>query len=67
MIVMEITVHIIYASTSGNTELVVENIAEYLKKRKVDTVLHRAELTDISVIKDNKHFIFGTSTWNHRY
>lgn len=62
---MEITVQIIYASTLGNTEFVVEKIAEYLQKRKVKVALCRAELTDISVVKNNTHFLFGTSTWNH--
>ncbi len=56
---------IIYASTSGNVEIVCQTIAKILKKKGFDSVLSRAEATDIELIRTNKHFIFGTSTWEH--
>lgn len=59
-------IQIIYASTSGNTELVMEYISERLQATSdLEFELHRAEVTDISVILKNKYFLFGTSTWEH--
>ncbi|MBP9758949.1 flavodoxin domain-containing protein [Candidatus Dojkabacteria bacterium] len=59
-------VEIIYASTSGNTELVMEFLKSKLEVEKsIAFNLYRAELTDIEVIQKNKFFIFGTSTWEH--
>lgn len=56
---------IIYASTSGNVETVVESIAKYLEEMNISSSLHRAEQTDSQVIIDNTQFIFATSTWEH--
>ncbi len=58
-------IHIIYASTSGNTELVVETIGEILKNKGINIYYHRAEITSIDVVKDNNLFILATSTWEH--
>lgn len=58
-------IYIIYASTSGNTELVCERIAEILQENKYSLHLSRAEKTNIDIIKDNSLFIFATSTWDH--
>jgi flavodoxin len=56
---------VIYASTSGNTEIVMETIAQVLGEYGFRSDLHRAEKTPISVIRHNHLFVFGTSTWEH--
>ena len=58
-------IHIIYASTSGNTERVVETIGEILKDKGLNVYYHRAEITPVEIIKDNGLFILATSTWEH--
>lgn len=60
-----IAVTIIYASTSGNVELVAEEVAQSLKQRSYKVTLHRAEITPVSEIETNKLFVFATSTWEH--
>lgn len=57
--------HIVYASTSGNVEAVVEKIAEVLKANGIFAELHRAEQTSLDIIKNNKLFLLATSTWEH--
>lgn len=58
-------IHFIYASTGGNTEHVMEQVAEYWQEQAVETHLHRAEQTSIATISDNTYFVFATSTWDH--
>lgn len=58
-------INIVYASTSGNVEATVEQVAKILKTRGIESVLNRAEKTPIEVIIKNKFFIFATSTWEH--
>lgn len=58
-------VHIIYASTSGNVEAVCQKISDILGAQNIESVMHRAEKTDFSVIADNGLFILATSTWEH--
>lgn len=58
-------IHCIYASTSGNVELVVEQVGNVLKDKGFEVHLHRAEQTPLSVIADNQTFILATSTWEH--
>ncbi|MDQ3008402.1 MAG: flavodoxin family protein [bacterium] len=58
------TVAIIYASTSGNTEAVVEHVARHWQP-KISSTLHRAEQTKSDVITDHQFFILATSTWEH--
>jgi flavodoxin len=58
-------IHVIYASTSGNTERVVETIGDILKDKGVNVFYHRAEITDIEIVKVNNLFLFATSTWEH--
>lgn len=58
-------VEIIYASTSGNVEAVVEKVSEVLRSEGIESNLHRAEQTSIDVIRNNDLFIFATSTWEH--
>jgi len=59
------SIDIVYASTSGNVEIVIETIAKVLHQNGLDAKLNRAEKTPIETIKKNKHFVFGTSTWDH--
>ena len=56
---------IVYASTSGNVEFVVETVADLLVEAGISCTLHRAEQTSIDVIKNNGTFILATSTWEH--
>lgn len=58
-------IHLIYASTSGNVERVVETVAEVLSQNGFEPELHRSEQTLIDVIKNNSLFIIATSTWEH--
>lgn len=63
---MNTAIHIIYASTSGNVELVCEHAASYLYSNfQIESTLLRAEKTDIEVILNNDKFILATSTWEH--
>ena len=59
------TIHAIYASTSGNVEAVVEKVAEVLRTQGIEVELHRAESTPLSVITENTYFLLATSTWVH--
>lgn len=56
---------IIYASTSGNVERVVEEVAAVLSREGVVTELHRAEQTGPDIFQTNSRFILATSTWAH--
>lgn len=60
-----IPIHIIYASTSGNTEFVMDKVAEIWRGMGKEVFLHRSEMTDVSVINDNQRFLLATSTWDH--
>lgn len=55
----------IYASTSGNTELVIEAVTEHWRQRGIGVQLMRAEQTDPREIQQHDLFLFGTSTWEH--
>lgn len=58
-------IHLIYASTGGNTEHVMQQVQRYWQASGATVFLHRAEQTPISVIADNSLFLFATSTWDH--
>ncbi|MCB9813095.1 MAG: flavodoxin family protein [Pseudomonadales bacterium] len=58
-------IQIIYASTSGNTEFVMEKVADVWIEIGHEVNLHRAETTDIKLIEDNTYFLLATSTWDH--
>lgn len=58
-------IHLIYASTSGNTELVVEKVAEVWQSAGQTVELHRAERTSPDAIASNQLFVLATSTWEH--
>lgn len=55
----------IYASTSGNTEATIEQIATILNNNKFQTQLFRVEKTTPEILRKNDFIIFGTSTWGH--
>ena len=58
-------IDLVYASTSGNVEIVMETVAKVLRQNGFKIALNRAEKTSIETIKKNKYFVFGTSTWDH--
>jgi flavodoxin I len=58
-------IYLIYASTSGNVEVVMETIGEVLRHRGINVMLSRAEKTPAEVLMGHTTFIFGTSTWEH--
>ncbi len=56
---------VIYASTSGNTEAVIETVVAVWKDRGLNTSVHRAEQVDIGLIDRATFFLLATSTWEH--
>src|SRR3989344_390533 len=58
-------INLVYASTSGNVEVVMETVAKVLRQNSFEIMLSRAEKTPIETVKKNKYFVFGTSTWEH--
>lgn len=57
--------HAVYASTSGNVEVVVETVAKLLEASGINVELHRSEQTSIEVFRHNELFLIATSTWEH--
>lgn len=55
----------IYASTSGNTEWVVEQVAGVWQAAGQTVQLHRAEQTDPTIWQQHETFLLATSTWDH--
>lgn len=62
---MSTPIHAIYASTSGNTESVVETVRDVFGQHDLELVLHRAEVTPFEVLMNNPLFVLATSTWEH--
>lgn len=58
-------IYLIYASTSGNVEIVMEEVAKVLKANGFAIFLSRVEVTPIETVSKNSKFVFGTSTWEH--
>lgn len=56
---------IIYASTSGNVEVVCEKIGEILMQKGIEVELNRVEQTSVEKLNETNLFIFATSTWEH--
>jgi len=56
---------LIYASTTGNTEAVMDKVGEILTENKLEFESHRAEEAEESIIENNDNFILATSTWGH--
>ncbi len=61
----QIVIPAIYASTSGNTEWVVERVAEVWRAAGLQIDLHRAEQTDPTIWQQHDTFLLATSTWDH--
>lgn len=59
------TIHAIYASTSGNVELVVDTISAGWQQAGQQVISSRAEATSPEVLTHNSLFLFATSTWDH--
>ncbi len=56
---------IIFGSTSGNTELVSEKVAEVLRKKKHQVDIQRAELSKLEDINKYDFSILAASTYGH--
>lgn len=63
---MPISIHIIYASTSGNVEHVVETLSAFFKKHAPDISLEvqRAETANGDDLHRGDLIILGSGTWN---
>lgn len=55
----------VYASTSGNTELVCEYVQSKLIDKEIQNPLLRVEQVSLKVFNQGDVFIFATSTWEH--
>ncbi len=55
----------VYASTSGNTEWVVEQVVHVWQEAGITVELHRAEQADPNIWKQYDTFLLATSTWDH--
>lgn len=60
-----LTVRIIYASTSGNTEAVCARVAQELASHELVPELYKVDRTDIRTLITGELFILATSTWEH--
>jgi flavodoxin len=63
---MPLSLHIIYASTSGNTEYVVDTLVAYLREQSSDLKIEvqRAERADSHDLLRGDAVILGSGTWN---
>ncbi len=59
-----ISIHIIYASTSGHTEYVVEILAPLLRSAGLQVTSTRAELATAEDLLKGDVLILGSGTWN---
>jgi flavodoxin len=57
-------VKIIYASLTGNTEMVAERFSEFLDDADIDSGLFPAEEVDNTIFLNDKYFVIAVSTWN---
>jgi flavodoxin len=55
----------IYASTGGNTEIVMEKVADVLSEHGHDVTLERAELVQEADLTGNDLIIIGSPTYGH--
>lgn len=60
------SIHIIYASTSGHTEYVVDTLIDYLKEKapQIEVERQRVELTKPEDLLRGDLVILGSGTWN---
>lgn len=56
--------HIIYASTSGHTEYVVETLAAFLQKQGIGVELQRAERAQPADLTKGDALLLACGTWN---
>lgn len=59
------SVLILYASTSGNVELVVDRVAQVWREAGKAVELARAEQFKPERFQDYQNFVLATSTWEH--
>ncbi|MCA9385498.1 flavodoxin family protein [Candidatus Dojkabacteria bacterium] len=57
--------YLIYASVSGNTELVMDYCRHEISQAGHIATLFRAERMPTHILESGTHFIFGVSTWEH--
>lgn len=55
----------LYASTSGNTEIVVETVVEKWRGAQIELQTFRVENADQSLLSSHSLFLFASSTWEH--
>ncbi len=62
------SIHIIYASTSGHTEYVVDTLIEFLKEKapQIDVERQRVELAKPEDLLRGDLVILGSGTWNYQ-
>lgn len=60
------SLHIIYASTSGHTEHVVDTLMQFIAERSADVVVERqrAELASVKDLLRGDVLVLGCGTWN---
>lgn len=58
------TLQIIYASTSGHTEYVIEALQDFLESQKVDVRVKRAELATSEDMAAGDVLLLASGTWN---
>jgi len=58
------SIHIIYASTSGHTEYVVEILAPLLREAGMDVTVTRADQATAKDLLNGDVLILGSGTWN---
>ncbi len=62
------SIHIIYASTSGHTEYVVDTLIKFLKEKapQIDVECQRVELAKPEDLLRGDLVILGSGTWNYQ-
>lgn len=58
-------VKLIYASLTGNTEIVCEKLSEILDAADLDSGLFKAEEVHNDIFLQGRDFVLATSTWNN--
>jgi flavodoxin len=59
-----LSIFIVYASTSGHTEYVVNVLSDALKQKKIHVEIERAEKVQAEDMKKGDVLILASSTWN---
>lgn len=58
------SLHVLYASTSGHTEYVVETVSQYLSEKGVEVTTQRAEKATEEDFKKGDFLLLASSSWN---